>query len=486
MSGPALSLRRSCAVLVAVQATLLVACVTTTGCEAKQPPRNVVIVTLDTTRPDRLSLYGHARPTSPAIDALGARGAVFDDAWSQAPNTCPSIATSLTSRRAPVTEVRGNAERLAEGVPTIAEIARDAGYRTGAFVSTVLLRHDVSALDRGFETYDDTMTDACFSAAPAQRIAERTIDAALDWLGTADATVDDAAGDTAHVGAAQRPFLLWVHLYDPHGPYTAPRRAPRLEASQPVLPSGVEAGDWPGRRRVPRYVRLEGPDDPLFYADAYDHEIAYADDELARLFDALDLSDTVVVLHADHGEAHGEDAYWFRHGNLLHDPALRIPFVLAGPGVPAGRRIGWRMRNLDLAPTVAALAGLPPLPDAEGRDVSDRLAADDEPPPVPFVAEGRRREIVRDQTGIDVRWKLRYVEEPRAPGPSPSGRPAWRVPADVTWWPTAGDRTVTSGDAPAVVRAEDAFAAWLRGDEHAPPVHHTDEMDDALRGLGYR
>ncbi len=421
-----------------------------------EPPRNVVIVTLDTTRRDRLSLYGYSRPTTPAIDALAAQGFYCLNAWSQAPNTCPSIASSLTSRRAPITTVRGNAEPLAAGVPTIAQVARDAGYRTGGFVSTVLLRRDVSGLAPGFETYDDEMTDPCFGHPNAQRVARNTIDRALTWL-------DDDDG---------RPFLLWVHLYDPHGPYSAPEPTPELDASNPVLPESVDLSTWPGADKIPKYLRVPGLTTPQEYADAYDRELRYADDQLARLFARLDLENTVVALHADHGEAHGEDRYWFRHGNLLHDPALQIPMVFAGPGVSRGwsRR---RIRNLDLAPTVAALAGLPPLPDAEGGDMRLVLQGRSVTPgraPLPFVAEGRRREIVGDQTGIDVRWKLRY----------------YTGPIDVTWWPAADERNVAAGTPEDVVTAMDTMRAWLSvpGEEAAPGAID-DDVDAALRGLGY-
>ncbi len=424
---------------------------------ARRPARSVVLVTIDTLRRDRLSVYGYGRPTTPRIDALAARGAVFLDAWSQAPNTNPSIASALTSRRAPITTVRGNAEKLDPAVPTIARVARDAGWDTAAFVSTVLLRRDASALDGGFDVYDDEMTDPCWGHDRAQRVAGRTIDRALAWLSARDA-------------ADGRPFLLWVHLYDPHGPYTAPEPTPELDATAPSLPAAADESTWRGAQRIPRYLRVPALTTPLEYADAYDREIRYADRHLGRLLAALDLATTYVAVHADHGESLGENAYWFRHGTLLHDSALRIPMVVAGPGIGAGRRSSLHVGNLDLAPTLARLAGMPPLPGAEGRDLSPHLLRGDDAAPAWFVAEARRRELVKDDTGIDVRWKLRHTDD---------------AGIDVTWWPAADERRVRGGTPGDVATAMERMRAWLRGPQDAGPSAITPEMENALRGLGY-
>ncbi len=424
------------------------------ACGRSTPPRNVVLITVDTLRPDRLSLYGYSRPTSPEIDALGARGVTFDNAWSQAPNTNPSLASALTSRRAPITTVRGNAEKLDPEIPTIARAARDAGWRTGAFVSSYLLRDEVCALGTDFDVYDDEMTDPCWGHDNAQRIAKRTIDRALEWIAESD----------------ERPFLLWIHLYDPHGPYTPPEPTPELDATSPVLPAAADVTTWLGPKRIPRYLRVAGLTEPIQYADAYDREIRYADRHLGRLFAALDAETTYVAVHADHGESLGEDRYWFRHGTLLHDPGLRIPMLIAGPGIAGERRITERVHNLDLVPTLSALAGIPPTPGAEGRDLSSVLLDGDDMPPGHAIAEARRREQVRDDTGIDVRWKLRHQDD---------------TGIDVTWWPAADERRVRLGEPADVVTAMERMRAWLRGPEDTGPDAVSQDTEDALRGLGY-
>jgi arylsulfatase A-like enzyme len=426
-------------------------CTSCGGSEPAQAPASVLLVTLDTTRPDHLSCYGYGRPTTPEIDRLAARGTVFLNAWSQAPTTGPSIASALTSRRAPVTGVRGNAERLREGVPTLAHVASAADRRTAAFVSAALLRRDVCGLGGGFATYDDEMTDPCFGHAKAQRIAARTVDRALAWLRESD-----------------EPFVLWVHLYDPHGPYVPPDPMLRLDGSTDRLPDGPV-----DRRKVPPYQRLDGDPGVRDYVDRYDREIAYMDRELGRLFAAVDPATTVVAVHADHGEGLGEDDYWFRHGALLHDPGLRIPLVLAGPGVPAGQRIEHPVRNLDLAPTLLSLAGVAPLPDAEGVDLAPWLRGEARAPRFEAIAEARYREDLFDSTGIDTRWKLRF----RTDG------------IDVTWWP-ADDRVRGTADPAARERALAAMRAWIDEPPSEPSrrkaPEQTPEQLEALRSLGYR
>jgi arylsulfatase A-like enzyme len=430
--------------------TVLAALASNVRCADPPPaPWSVLLVTLDTTRPDHLGCYGYARPTSPTIDALAARGLRFEKAWSHAAETGPSLATVLTSRRAPVTGVRGNAERLDAALPTLATSAQSAGLRTGAFVSTVLLRRDACAFDRGFDTYDDEMTDPCFGHDKAQRIAPRTVDRAVAWL-----------------AASRGPFLCWVHLYDPHGPYVPPEPTPELDATRSLVPSSPLKREW-----VPSYQRVGDSLDAADYVDRYDREIVVADRHLARLFAAVDPATTLVVLHADHGEALGEDLYWFRHGSLLHDAALRVPWVMAGPGVRAGT-VADDVRLLDLAPTVLAAARLPALPSAEGADLSAVLRGAAALPARPLVAEARRLEIVRDATGIDVRRKVRV----RLPGG-----------ADVVLWPADAAR----GVAPADAAAWDVAKAWLVEPPRtpvapAPPPSPRPDVDDALRGLGYR
>lgn len=166
------------------------------------PPRSVVIITIDTMRADRLT-----PAIAPALSALAASGVRFTTARSAVPLTLPSHTSLLTGRRPPQHGVRVNGQTLAGDVPTLATALRGAGYRTAAFVGAYALDRRFG-LARGFETYDDQVTRDWDAAdrLEAERPAGAVVDAALAWM--------DRVQD--------RPYFLWVHLYDPHAPYTAP------------------------------------------------------------------------------------------------------------------------------------------------------------------------------------------------------------------------------------------------------------------------
>lgn len=294
---------------------------------------NLVVVTLDTTRADRMGFAGYAAARTPHLDALAARGAVFTDARTCVPLTLPAHASLWTGLYPPAHGIRDNGvARLGEAATTLAEAAREAGYRTGAFVSAFVL-DDQYGLDQGFDVYDDVPTRRLVSGGfIEERPADRTIDAALEWLNDG--------------GDADAPFLLWVHLFDPHAPYAPP-----------------------------------GGDPDATTDEAYDGEIAFCDAQLGRLFAAIDGRDareTVYCITSDHGEALGEHDE-ATHGVFVYDATLRIPFVLAGPGVPIATTNATPVSIVDLAPTLAALAGLEPLGEIHGVALTDVLAGGDPP-----------------------------------------------------------------------------------------------------------
>ena len=171
---------------------------------------NVLVITLDTTRADRLGVYGRADAVTPAIDALAASGIRFDDAVSCAPITLPAHASLFTGLYPPRHGARNNGDSvLGPENETLAEVLRAADYATAAFPSAIVLDSRY-ALDQGFELYDDGYAQDTTSTAfggKLERTAGEVTDAALAWLATRD----------------ERPFLLWVHYYDPHFPYSPPR-----------------------------------------------------------------------------------------------------------------------------------------------------------------------------------------------------------------------------------------------------------------------
>lgn len=303
---------------------------------APAPRPNVLLVTLDTVRADRIGVYGHASAATPRLDALARRGVRFETAIAAAPVTAPSHASMLSGLIPPRHGVRDNgAFVFPASVPSVAEAFQAGGYRTGAFVSGFPLDRRFG-FARGFATYDDRLPhgDDPRRAPYVERRAEATTDWALAFLGQPDA----------------RPWFAWVHYFDAHAPYEGPEPYASRFASSP-----------------------------------YDGEIAYVDAQLGRLLDATAARPTLILVVADHGESLGEHGE-ATHGFFVYDATLRVPLLIAGPGVAPGIVSPVLARGIDVAPTLLDLAGLPALPAADGRSLRD--AANGEAlPEAPAYAE---------------------------------------------------------------------------------------------------
>jgi arylsulfatase A-like enzyme/tetratricopeptide (TPR) repeat protein len=303
-------------------------------------PVSVVLITIDTLRADHLGCYGDRTASTPVLDAMAARGARFPTAVMHVPLTLPSHASILTGVTPLVHGVRNNAEFvLGPTPPTLAEQFKHAGYDTAAFVSGFPV-HRRFGLGRGFDVYDDAFPrgDDPTALPYVERRADATVRAALAWLHPSPE-------------GRPRPFFLWLHLFDPHAPYAPP---------EPYL--------------------------SRFRERPYDGEIAFADAEIGVLLDSIQRArpaDPVIVLAtSDHGESlgeHGEPT----HGLFIYDSTIRVPLILAGPGVSAGRVVPALARGIDVAPTLLDLARLPPLSGAEGRSlmpaIDNPASATDEP-----------------------------------------------------------------------------------------------------------
>lgn len=261
----------------------------TGAARTKSDVKNILFVTLDTTRADRIGCYGYAAAATPAIDGLAARGVRFARAYAQVPLTLPSHASMLTGKYPRELGVRDNGRGgLAPQHLLLSEIAAKSGMRTAAFVAAFVLDSRYG-LNRGFELYDDQMdvTSVDTQLLEQERRGNVVADRAIRWL-EAD---------------RERPFFCWVHFYDPHHPYEPP-------------------ADY--RKR---------------HADPYDGEIAFTDDQLARILAVLRrdhrLDKTFVIVVGDHGESFGEHGEK-GHTTFLYDTNLHVPFIVAGPGVKKG------------------------------------------------------------------------------------------------------------------------------------------------------
>jgi arylsulfatase A-like enzyme/Flp pilus assembly protein TadD len=283
---------------------------------AQTPRPQVILITIDTLRPDRLGCYGNRRVPTSTADQLARDGVVFLNAIAQVPLTLPSHVVILTGTYPMWNHVRDLATTgLAEGIPTLAELFRKNGYVTAAFVSSFVL-NSMWGLNRGFDVYDDSIFPKPGKEAPnaaLERRASETIDRCLHWL--------------QEQGA--RPFFLWVHLYDPHAPYNPPE-----------------------------------PFKSRFRSDPYDGEVAYADQQLGRLVGFLQAHDfysgSLILLTSDHGEGLGEHGEQ-QHGLFVYNSTVHVPLIIKPPtGFEKARpTVAQVVNSVDIAPTLAQFCNFP-------------------------------------------------------------------------------------------------------------------------------
>jgi arylsulfatase A-like enzyme/Flp pilus assembly protein TadD len=284
---------------------------------------NILLITIDTLRADRL------RPElTPALDALAARGARFDNARTAVPLTLPSHVTMMTGMLPPAHGVRENGMVLRSGTPTLARILRGSGYHTAAFVGAYVLDRRFGLAD-GFDVYDDNIPrdPERSQLLEAERRGAQVVDAALAWL-----------------KSARTPFFAWIHLYDPHAPYEPPEEFLAKAQGQP-----------------------------------YDGEVAYADAQVARLVDALRqrhlYDDAVIAVAGDHGEALGQHDE-STHGMLAYDSTLRVPLVFVAPEDAGRGRVGDPVSLADLAGSILSVAHVTAPASMNGSHLFSRTEGD--------------------------------------------------------------------------------------------------------------
>ena len=395
MPGPPQSPPAVCVLptLAALTALVLAAC-GPAEVEAATPPRNVLLVSLDTLRPDHLGTYGYDRDTSPALDAIADGFTVFDDAHTVAPWTAPSLISLMTSLYPDAHEVKGSPDPglLSDGVVTLAEALQAAGYRTGAFTEGGYAKADFG-LGQGFDEYPSNPGDQhgfTSNRRYPSRLAEN-VDRALRWMG-------EVRGE---------PFFCFFQTYEPHSPYQAPlefvhRYRPNYDEEGeherlatavgrwndsreisdeelvlfqrhllhcdlrglPVIDEAKELREESRRRGVSLFHRDIGSTPAMidWYTDLYDAEIAFLDRELARLWKFLDETglarDTIVVIVSDHGEGLGEHSE-IGHGRNLFEELTRIVYMVRVPGTDHVRRSSAPVSLVDVMPSVLELTGTP-------------------------------------------------------------------------------------------------------------------------------
>lgn len=283
---------------------------------AAATPRNVILITLDTARADRMGFLGSKRGLTPHLDRMASDALVFTQAYSQVPLTTASHATILTGTYPQFHHVSDAGVPLREDIPYAPQIFHDAGYRTAAFVGSIILdpkNGGAPGFDRGFDEYYANF----HSRAPGEdryqsldRRGSEVVERALVWIKQ----------------NSRKPFFVWIHLYDPHAPYDPPE-----------------------------------PYASRFRSEPYDGEVAYADSAIGTLLDGLragQLYDSAVIAFlADHGESFGEHGER-GHGIFLYDSTMHVPLMVKMPGAKVAKRVDARTELVNVLPTLLDASGL--------------------------------------------------------------------------------------------------------------------------------
>ncbi len=430
--------------------------------EAQAVGPNVLLITVDTLRADRIGVYGSSNRT-PAMDALAKTGARFEAVVSTAPLTQPAHLSILTGRPPHVTGVVSNGTDIGERRALLSRVLSERGWTTAGFVGGFPL-HSRFGWGQDMGVYDDDFGEvpglhrlnlvrawdlfAQRSRTLRERRGSRVVDRAVSWLDRQD-------------GA---PFFLWLHLFDPHAPYEAPGHTfdPPTAGAALDLP-----GYWPPSHRAITSTE--------WLSEAYDAEVRYVDGQIGRLLAVLrhrgQLDETLVVLTADHGESLTEHGLLFDHGDDLMEPSLRVPLIFHWPGKVAPGVLRCLGSNMDTAPTVLGLLGITDGLSRHGVDRSKALRGGEctDSPVLATTVSGR----FVDPAPID--HALRWPGSKRILSASGTAT-CWRVPAAV-----GGEKEMQSCPPGMVDAMQEALEA------KAPPqAPRTDpETIEALRALGY-
>jgi len=381
------------------------------GCGRTSVPQpDVLLITVDTLRPDYLSMNGYDRATTPLLDRILAEGMYFDQAVSPIARTTPALASLLTGAYPHQTGIRTLTDTLDSNTRTLPEILRDDGYQTLAVVTNQVLVRS-RGLSRGFDTYDMDADD---------RNGRATTSAALEHMAKLDPRV---------------PSFVWVHYIDPHVPYhTDPAIASRMDPGyvgryrfhfgwarqlgEPLsrhspfpadLPKSIAAHRNPLSAAVNAHIRR------LYAAD-----IRSLDTELDRLVRAARqqfVDDLIIVFTADHGESLGEHDFYFDHGDYVYNAGTRVPLAILLPEThplhARGRCAGW-VSLTDVAPTLLEILGRDPSelgPQVEGRSLAACLRGEGLTEVPVFSESGRSffADLIRDRTANDLTDRFRSV-----------------------------------------------------------------------------
>ena len=423
--------------LLAAACALLASCPSSPRTPSVDPelPTHLLLITVDTLRADHLGAYGHPGNISPAIDGLAARGTIYHEVHAPASWTLASLASVMTSTPSSVHGCWNFKSSLSDEAVTLAEVLRENGYRTAAVASHVFLGPKYG-LHQGFEDYDVDLVQPglvkSHEAISSPQVSDKGIAALQRW--SAEPEV---------------PQFLWLHYFDPHSEYQA----------HPAF--------------VGRFGRADDH-------DLYRGEIAFTDRAIGRVLSELDdlgLADqTVVAFTSDHGEEWGEHGGQ-GHGTTLHAEQIRVPLIVAGPGLGTGFS-KLPMSTLDLAPSLLKVLELDLPPSFLGQPRFGTFDFEPELEPDEPVVEELRLRPGREADGLRV-WNWHLIR-PR------SDKPARLYRLDLD--PLEQDNLIEAEPERAAEMSDqltDLLTGYAQHAQEAKALTHTDEELQRLSDLGY-
>ena len=352
---------------------------------------NVILLTIDSLRADHLGCYGYARNCSPNIDALASKGILFSQAITcggQTPDAFPSMLASLPPSYRAIKEKPIDAQH-----PSMAQVLKDAGYQTAAFHSNPHISR-YYGYGQGFDLFVDNIGSqrlwqsrvwarsklGAVGGIPGKFLRTgvkvlKPVVSALAKRGPRTEAENLVTQALSWLERCRPPYFLWLHFMDVHHPYAPPgrflKRLRRQAVSRQAMSRLFKRVNWPG----PKHGELTDEELSLL-TDLYDGAIMYVDENIRLLLDSAHCrrDNTIVIITADHGEEFGEHGDFSHHA--LYDEALRVPLIMAGPGMPQGKGVGEQVSLIDLAPTITSHLKMPPPPSFRGQSLLPIIAGE--------------------------------------------------------------------------------------------------------------
>lgn len=359
------------------------------------PRYNLIFVTIDTLRADHTPFGGYDRATMPATAEFFRDGINFAHAETPRSRTTPAYSSIFSGLYPYHHGVRDLFQQLNPAVTTIPETLQKDGYDTAGFVSSFVMVGRLNGFQHGFGTYDDYVDEVRPNSINYERRAERTIGRAVNWLKQRKST---------------KPFYLFIHLVDPHGPYLPPAPFSSAFHSQESLQLRLPL--------LPNYLFEPGQYDLYHYLDHYDGEILYADTQLQKLYDVLQplRENSWIVFLADHGETFSEHDIPLGHGNTVYESETRIPFAWLPPtplsSAYPSKTVNEPVSLVDVAPTVYDALRIRPKSQMDGISLLGRMRGESLPDRTIFTEKyAKKRKIFSARKG-DLKlivWRLNTI-----------------------------------------------------------------------------